>query len=144
MMKSAGPRTERFLPPAHELEERFILAGGPGGQHVNRSETAVQLRFDVFSSEFLTEPVKRRLLKLAGRRADSDGVITIEAKRFRSQHRNREDARQRLAGLIERAHQKPKKRIRTRPTRAAKKKRLKQKRHRGKIKQQRGKPDPDG
>lgn len=133
----------RFLPPENELSEQFILAGGPGGQHVNRTETAVQLRFDVTASGFLTEQVKQRLLKLAGRRADSVGVLTIEAKRFRSQHRNREDARQRLAELIARAHQQPKKRIATRPTRSAKKKRLKQKRHRGKIKQKRAKPGLD-
>lgn len=140
---SAGPAHPRYLPPESELEERFVLAGGPGGQHVNRTESAVQLRFDTAASNFLAEPVRQRLLKLAGHRADSDGVITIEAKRFRSQHRNREDARVRLADLIERAHQTPKKRIRTRPTRAAKKKRLKQKRHRGRIKQARGKPAPD-
>lgn len=133
----------RFLPPETELKESFVLAGGPGGQHVNRTESAVQLRFDAARTGFFGEPVRQRLLKLAGSRADSDGVITIEAKRFRSQHRNREDARVRLAELIERAHRKPKKRIKTRPTRAAKKKRLKQKRHRGKIKQKRGKPGLD-
>ncbi|QOC21405.1 aminoacyl-tRNA hydrolase [Wenzhouxiangella sp. AB-CW3] len=135
--------SHRYLPPEHELEERFILTGGPGGQHVNRTETGVQLRYDVNASTFATAPVKRRLLKLAGQRADSAGVITIEAKTHRSQHRNREDARQRLAALIERAHQKPKKRIKTKPTRSAKKKRLKQKRHRGRIKQARGKPGMD-
>jgi ribosome-associated protein len=132
-----------WLPPEHELSERFILAGGPGGQHVNRTETAVQLRYDVAASGFLDEAVKQRLLKLAGSRADSDGVITIEAKSHRSQHRNREEARKRLAELIERAHQRPKQRIATRPTRSAKKKRLKQKRHRGRIKQARGKPGMD-
>ncbi len=130
----------RHLPPESELGERFILSGGPGGQHVNRTETGVQLRYDVWASEFIGDAVKQRLLKLAGSRADSNGVITIEAKSYRSQHRNREDARKRLAELIERAHQKPKKRIPTRPTRSAKKKRLKQKRHRARIKQARGKP----
>ncbi len=130
----------RYLPPETELSERFILAGGPGGQHVNRTATGVQLRYDVMSSGFIDHAVKQRLIKLAGSRADSEGVITIEAKSHRSQHRNREDARQRLADLIERAHQRPKKRIRTKPTRSAKKKRLKQKRHRGRIKQARGKP----
>lgn len=133
----------RFLPPENELKESFVLAGGPGGQHVNRTESAVQLRFDAAGSTFLGDAVKKRLFELAGSRADSEGVITIEARRFRSQHRNREDARERLAELIERAHRKPKKRIKTRPTRAAKKKRLKQKRHRGKIKQKRGKPGLD-
>ena len=133
----------RYLPPEAELSERFILSGGPGGQHVNRTESGVQLRYDVNGSEFLRPEVKQRLLKLAGSRADSGGVITIEAKSHRSQHRNREDARQRLAVLIERAHQRPKKRISTKPTRSAKKKRLKQKRHRGRIKQARGKPAMD-
>ncbi len=133
----------RYLPPEAELSERFILCGGPGGQHVNRTETGVQLRYDVNTSDFLLPDVKQRLLKLAGSRADSDGVITIEAKSHRSQHRNREEARQRLADLIERAHHRPKKRIKTRPTRSAKKKRLKQKRHRGRIKQARGKPGMD-
>lgn len=131
------------LPPDDELEERFILSGGPGGQHANRSETGVQLRFDVSNSGFLPAAVKQRLLVLAGSRADSGGVITIEAKTHRSQHRNREDARDRLAELIRRAYETPKKRIRTKPTRAAKKRRLKQKRHRGTIKQRRGKPGLD-
>ncbi|MFU8878306.1 MAG: alternative ribosome rescue aminoacyl-tRNA hydrolase ArfB [Wenzhouxiangellaceae bacterium] len=130
----------RFLPPERELEEKFVLAGGPGGQHVNRTESAVQLRFDAANSGFLDDEVRQRLLHLAGRRADAAGVITIEARSARSQHRNREDARQRLAELIERAHRKPRKRIATRPSRAAKKKRLKLKRHRGEIKQKRGKP----
>ncbi|MDT8450982.1 MAG: alternative ribosome rescue aminoacyl-tRNA hydrolase ArfB, partial [Wenzhouxiangellaceae bacterium] len=131
------------LPPEHELEERFVLAGGPGGQHVNRTETAVQLRFDVLNSGFLSGPVKRRLLKLAGRRADSAGVITIEAKSRRSQARNREEARARLAELIEQARKKPKRRIPTRPTRAAKKKRLQQKRERKETKRRRRMPRLD-
>lgn len=134
---------QHYFPPEQELSERFILASGPGGQHVNRTETGVQLRFDVMASSFLSAPIKQRLLKLAGSRADNDGVITIEAKSHRSQHRNREDARERLAKLIERAHYRPKKRIATKPTRSAKKKRLKQKRRRGQIKQARGKPGMD-
>jgi len=131
------------LPPESELEERFVLAGGPGGQHVNRTETAVQLRFDVVRSDFLPEPVKRRLLKLAGSRADSAGVITIEAKNHRSQARNRADARARLAALIEQARKKPKKRIPTRPSRAAKKRRVQQKRQRKEIKRARRTPKLD-
>ena len=133
----------RFLPPEHELEEKFVLAGGPGGQHVNRTETAVQLRFDAGSSDFLAPDVRSRLLRLAGRRADIGGVIMIEARSHRSQLRNREEARRRLAELIERAHRKPRRRIATKPTRAAKKKRLKVKRHRGEVKQKRGKPGLD-
>lgn len=135
--------SQHYFPPEQELSERFILTGGPGGQHVNRTETGVQLRYDVTASDFLSAPVKQRLLKLAGSRADNDGVITIEAKSHRSQHRNREDARERLAQLIERAHHQPKKRIATRPTRSAKKKRLKQKRQRAQTKQARGKPGMD-
>lgn len=137
--RSADPN----LPPEPELEERFVLAGGPGGQHVNRTETGVQLRFDVPASEFLSAPVKRRLLKLAGQRADSHGVITIEAKSRRSQARNREEARARLAELIEQARKKPKRRIPTRPTRAAKKKRLQQKRERKETKRRRRTPRLD-
>jgi len=140
-MNASRPKSqERFLPPESELDEKFILAGGPGGQHVNRTETGVQLRFDTARSSMLTDEVKARLLKLAGSRADNQGVITLEAKSHRSQHRNRADARQRLAALIEKAHRKPRKRIATKPSRSAKKKRLKAKRHRGRIKAGRGKP----
>ena len=133
----------RFLPPESELHEQFILAGGPGGQHVNRSETGVQLRYDVLNSDFLPQPVKIRLLDLAGRRADTDGVITIEAKSHRSQHRNREEARERLAGLIEKAQHKPKKRIRTRPSRSSKKRWKKKKQRRKEIKRARKPPKVD-
>jgi ribosome-associated protein len=143
-MNASGPKShERYMPPESELEEKFILAGGPGGQHVNRTETGVQLRFDTARSGFLTDEVKTRLLNLAGSRADNQGVITIEAKSHRSQHRNRADARERLAALIEKAHRKPRKRIATKPSRAVKKKRLKAKRHRGLIKAKRGKPGLD-
>lgn len=129
-----------FLPPESELEEKFILTGGPGGQHVNRTESGVQLRFDARRSGFFDERVRQRLLKLAGSRADNDGVILIEARSYRSQHRNREDARRRLAELIEKAHQRPRKRIATQPSRAARKKRLEGKRIRSRIKQKRAKP----
>ncbi len=129
-----------WLPPEAELSEKFVLAGGPGGQHVNRTESAVQLRFDAANSDFLSEPVRQRLIRLAGQRADNQGVILIEARSHRSQHRNREDARQRLAKLIEQAHRKPRKRIPTKPSRSAKKKRLEGKRQRSRIKQARGKP----
>ena len=133
----------RWLQPESELEEKFILTGGPGGQHVNRTETGVQLRFDVSASSFLTPDHKARLLDLAGRRADSSGVIMIEARSSRSQYRNREQARIRLAELIEKASKPPRKRLKTRPTRAAKKKRLRAKRHRAGLKQKRGKPGLD-
>lgn len=134
---------QRFLPPEGELHEQFILASGPGGQHVNRSETGVQLRYDVLNSGFLSQPVKIRLLDLAGRRADTDGVITIEAKTHRSQHRNREEARERLAELIEKAHHRPKKRIRTKPSRSSKKRWKKKKQRRKEIKRARKPPKLD-
>lgn len=133
----------RWLPPETELEEKFILTGGPGGQHVNRTESGVQLRFDVQASSFLAPRIKARLLDLAGKRADSSGVILIEARSSRSQFRNREQARIRLAELIEKASKPPRKRLKTRPTRAAKKKRLRAKRHRAGLKQKRGKPGLD-
>ncbi|HMB39824.1 MAG TPA: alternative ribosome rescue aminoacyl-tRNA hydrolase ArfB [Wenzhouxiangellaceae bacterium] len=133
----------RWLPPEHELQEKFVLTGGPGGQHVNRTETGVQLRFDVRASSFLTPAVKQRLLELVGRRADSSGVIMIEARSSRSQYRNREQARIRLAEFIEKASMRPRKRLKTRPSRAAKKKRLRAKRQRAGLKQKRGKPDLD-
>lgn len=136
---SDTPRS-RYRPPEQELSEKFVLTGGPGGQHVNRTESGVQLRFDVRASAFLDEAVKERLLKLAGSRADSDGVITIEARSHRSQHRNREDARERLAALIERAHRVPRKRIATKPTRASQRKRVEEKRRRSEIKRKRGGP----
>lgn len=143
MTSSIFDHRPRYLPPEHELEEKFILVGGPGGQHVNRTETGVQLRFDPHASAMLDDTVRQRLIRLAGSRADSNGAITIEARSHRSQYRNREEARERLAALIERAHQAPKKRIPTRPSRSAKKKRLKAKRQRANIKQKRGKPGLD-
>jgi len=133
----------KYLPPEAELDERFIRAGGPGGQHVDRSETGVQLLFDTTTSQFLSEPVKQRLIELAGSRASTSGRITIEATEHKSQHRNREQARKRLAELIERALKPPRKRVKTKPSRAARKKRLQTKRHRAGIKQKRAKPSPD-
>ena len=133
----------KFLPPEHELEERFIRSGGPGGQHVDRSETGVQLRFDTAASQFLSEAVRARLLKLAGSRANASGCIIIEATEHKSQHRNREQARLRLAELVEQASVPPRKRVKTKPSRAARKKRLQAKRHRAGIKQKRGKPSPE-
>jgi ribosome-associated protein len=133
----------RFLPPDEELEERFVRAGGPGGQHVDRSDTAVQLRFDVPASDWLPEAVKQRLLQLAGSRADGDGVVTIQARTHRSQRRNRDEARRRLADLVERAFRRPRRRRKTAPTRAAKKKRLREKRRRAEAKRRRAKPSLD-
>jgi len=142
MSPADKPRPD-CLPPEAELGERFILAGGPGGQHVNRTESGVQLRFDVRSTQFLDEATKTRLARLAGRRMDSRGILTLEAKSHRSQHRNREEVRARLAQLIEQARQPRRKRVPTRPGKAARKRRLEGKRHRARVKLARGKPGLD-
>jgi ribosome-associated protein len=123
-----------------EIEERFIRASGPGGQHVNRAATAVQLRFDVAHSPSLPDDVRERLIRLASSRMTEDGVLIIEAKRFRSQGRNRQDALNRLVKLIRRAARKPETRRKTRPTRASKERRLEDKRRRSEIKRLRQSP----
>jgi ribosome-associated protein len=125
--------------PEWELEERFVLSSGPGGQNVNKVASAVELRFDVARSPSLPADVKQRLRALAGRRLSKDGVLILRGNRFRDQQRNREDVRARLADLIARAAIAPKKRKATKPTRASKEKRLEQKKVRARLKALRGK-----
>ena len=120
-----------------ELQFDYIRASGPGGQNVNKVATAVQLRFDVVNSPSLTADVKARLVKQAGKRRTDAGVLIIEANRFRTQEKNREDAIERLNELVRKASEKPKLRHKTRPTKASKEERLKEKKKRGETKKNR-------
>ena len=129
--------------PDDELVERFVRSAGPGGQNVNKVATAVELRFDVAGSPSLPEPVRARLLAKRDRRVTGEGVLVLSAQRFRTQDRNREDARARLAHFIETGLHAPKPRIATRPTRASKERRLDAKRGRSTIKRGRTARDWD-
>jgi ribosome-associated protein len=120
-----------------ELDESFIRASGPGGQNVNKVASAVQLRFDIRHSPSLPADVRQRLERLAGKRVSQDGVLVITAQRFRSQERNRQDALDRLIGLIRRAASPPPPRRPTRPTAASRKQRLADKARRARLKRQR-------
>jgi ribosome-associated protein len=132
----------RIQIPESELRERFIRSPGPGGQNVNKLATAVQLQFDVARSPSLPQDVRARLMRMAGRRLDGAGVLTIEAHRFRTRERNREDARDRLTDLICRASHRPKPRVATRPTRSSKERRLESKRARSATKRLRSERHP--
>lgn len=123
--------------PEDEMTFSFIRAAGPGGQNVNKVATAVQLRFDVRHSSVLTEDIRRRLTRLAGKRMTEDGILVIEARRYRKQERNRQDAIERLNHLVEKAATPPVKRLPTKPTAASLKARLEDKKRRGEIKRSR-------
>jgi ribosome-associated protein len=118
----------------NEIQLDFVRASGPGGQHVNKAATAVQLHFDVANSPSLPDDVRQRLIRLAGSRISEDGVLVINARRFRSQERNRQDAVDRLVELIQQAAEEPKHRRKTKPSAGSKKRRLEAKRRRGQTK----------
>ena len=121
----------------HELDERFVRASGPGGQNVNKVSTAVELRFDVATSR-LTEDVKARLIALAGKRVSRDGVLMIDSREHRTQAQNRAAARARLLALLRQATRRPRSRKKTRPTLAARERRLETKGRRARVKARRG------
>jgi ribosome-associated protein len=129
--------TPSIIIDEREIQEEFIRSSGPGGQHVNKASTAVKLRFDAVRSPALPEDVRSRLIRLAGRRATEEGVIVIDARRFRSQEHNRQDARDRLAALIRKAAERPQVRRKTKPTAASRTRRLEDKQRRATIKRTR-------
>ena len=137
------PVTDLIALEDDELSETFVRASGPGGQHVNTSSTAVELRFDARNSPSLPDEVKHRLTRIAGSRMNQEGVIVIFAQGHRSQLMNRQEARERLVALIVEATHRPKPRKKTRPTYASKLKRLEGKSKRSGVKAMRGRPTGD-
>ena len=134
--------TPTIVIPDHELDERFVRASGPGGQNVNKVATAVELRFNVAASS-LADDVKARLRRLAGKRMSTDGVLLIDSREHRTQARNREAARARLITLLQQAATRPRPRKKTKPTKAARERRLVAKVQRARVKAQRGRVSRD-